>query len=248
MLKHVKRKLHAFIDANQFSPGVAGVLVNPFWLCRRELSHHLETLAPRLRGEILDFGCGSGPYRNLLTTAGRYVGLEYDSPENRRWKRADIFYDGVTIPLETASMDGVLSTQTLEHVPNPERIVAEWARVLRPGGLLLLTVPFMWPEHEMPHDFQRYTTNGLAALLEKGGFELLAQERLLCDCRAPAQLFLAWLYDSLRFGARGPLTQLLLSGLLFAPVSLLATLLARVMPATPNTYLDNLVLARRVKP
>ena len=140
----------------------------------------------------------------------------------------------------------MLSTQTLEHVPNPERIVAEWARVLRPGGNLLLTLPFMWPEHEMPYDFQRYTTNGLRAILEKSGFEIIAQERLLCDCRAPAQLFLAWLYDSLRFGSRKSLTQLAMSAILFAPVSLLATLLAAVMPATSNTYLDNLIWAKRV--
>lgn len=246
MLKHVRQRLRRFIDVNQFSPALPGVLVNPFWLCRREISRHLRKFAPRLSGEILDFGCGTGPYRNLLTSATRYVGLEYDSPENRRWKHADIFYDGLTIPLEQQCMDGVLSTQTLEHVPNPERIVAEWARILRPGGLLLLTIPFMWPEHEIPHDFQRYTTNGLAVLLQKGGFEILVQERLLCDCRAPAQLFLAWLYDSLRFDTLRLHTQLLLLVLIFAPISLLATLLARLVPANPNTYLDNLVLARRM--
>lgn len=181
-----------------------------------------------------------------MAAATEYIGLEYDSPENRVNKRADIYYDGQTIPLEDASLDGVLSTQTLEHVPNPTRIINEWARVLRPGGYLLLTVPFIWPEHEMPFDFQRYTTNGLRLMLEKGGFEIIAQERLLCDCRAPAQLFLAWLYDSLRFSSRKPITQLLLSVFLFAPVSLMATLLAIVMPATSNTYLDNLILAKRV--
>lgn len=248
MLGYFKRKLRTFIDANQFCPTAAVVLVNPFWLSRRALSRHLALYAPRLEGKILDFGCGTQPYRRLLRDAAQYVGLEYDCPENRRWKSAALFYDGQTIPLQDASMDGVLSTQTLEHVPNPERIVAEWARVLRPDGLLLCTAPLMWPEHEMPYDFQRYTTKGLAGLLEKRGFEIVAQERLLSDCRAPAQLFLAWLYDSLRYGARRPLVQLLLSALLFAPVSLLATLLAKVMPATPNTYLDNLVLARRRAP
>ena len=246
MLKKIKQKLSSFIAANQYHPTFAGFWVNPFWLCRRELYCKLHNYAPSMQGRILDFGCGTGPYRALLTAATEYIGLEYDSPENRVNKRADIYYDGQTIPLDDASLDGVLSTQTLEHVPNPKRIVSEWARVLRPGGHLLLTVPFIWPEHEMPFDFQRYTTNGLRLMLEKGGFEIIAQERLLCDCRAPAQLLLAWLYDSLRFGSRRPITQLLLSVFLFAPVSLLATLLALVMPATPNTYLDNLILAKRV--
>jgi len=246
MLKKIKQKIGSFIAANQYHPSFVGFWVNPFWLCRRELYCKLHNYAPSMQGRILDFGCGTGPYRALLAAATEYIGLEYDSPENRVNKRADIYYDGQTIPLEDASLDGVLSTQTLEHVPNPTRIINEWARVLRPGGYLLLTVPFIWPEHEMPFDFQRYTTNGLRLMLEKGGFEIIAQERLLCDCRAPAQLFLAWLYDSLRFSSRKPITQLLLSVFLFAPVSLMATLLAIVMPATSNTYLDNLILAKRV--
>lgn len=247
MLGKIKLTVRSFIATNLFLPSYWGFWANPFWLCRRELGCKLRKYAPNLQGKILDFGCGTGPYRALLTAATDYTGLEYDSPENRQREHADIYYDGLTIPLEDASFDGVLSTQTLEHVPNPERIVAEWARILRPGGHLLLTLPFMWPEHEMPYDFQRYTTNGLQAILKNGGFEIISQERLLCDCRAPAQLFLAWLYDSLQFGSRKSLTQLAMCITLFAPVSLLATLLALVMPATPNTYLDNLILARRVR-
>lgn len=246
MLQACKQVFCSFVAKSQFHPSFSSCFVNPFWLCRRELYLVLQKYAPCLSGRVLDFGCGTGPYRALFAPTTDYWGLEYDSPENRQRKHADIYYDGLTIPLEDASLDGVLSTQTLEHVPNPERIVAEWARVLRPGGNLLLTLPFMWPEHEMPYDFQRYTTNGLRAILEKSGFEIIAQERLLCDCRAPAQLFLAWLYDSLRFGSRKSLTQLAMSAILFAPVSLLATLLAAVMPATSNTYLDNLIWAKRV--
>jgi len=145
-------------------------------------------------------------------------------------------------------VDSILSTQTLEHVPNPERIVEEWARVLRPEGQLLLTVPFMWPEHEMPHDFQRYTTNGMRLLLEKTGFAIVHQERLLCDCRAAAQLFQAWLYDVLRLGARGKIVQIALTTLFFAPISLAATALAALAPQNPNSYLDNVILARRIAP
>ncbi len=248
MLHQCKNALRSFIDANQFYPTAWGFLVNPFWLCRRALYAKLREYGPRLTGTVLDFGCGTGPYRDLLASATKYTGLEYDSPENRLHKRADIFYDGQTIPLDDASVDSVLSTQTIEHVPNPERIVQEWARILRPDGALLFTVPFMWPEHEMPYDFQRYTTNGLRKLLEENGFEVLAQERLLSDCRAPAQLFLAWLHDVLRLGSRKPVVQLLLTTLLFAPVSLFATILAAITPTNTNTYMDNMIFAKRVAP
>ena len=245
MMHGVKRHILSFIAQNQFHPSVLGVLVNPFWLCRRELCRALQRLAPELKGDVLDFGCGSGPYRDLLSNASTYTGLEYDTPENRENKRADIFYDGETIPLEDSSMDGVLSTQTLEHVPNPERVVEEWHRILRRGGRLLVTMPFMWPEHEMPYDFQRYTARGLCRLFEKKGFAVLSQKRLLTDCRAPAQLFLAWLYDSLRIGERSAKVQLLLTVLLFVPVSLAATAMAKICPENTNTYMDNIILVEK---
>ena len=85
-------------------------------------------------------------------------------------------------------------------------------------------------------------------LLEKTGFAIVHQERLLCDCRAAAQLFQAWLYDVLRLGARGKIVQIALTTLFFAPISLAATALAALAPQNPNSYLDNVILARRIAP
>lgn len=246
MFNKIKKSIINFANRNTFFPTILGVFTNPFWLCRRALYLALSELAPNLSGTVLDFGCGSGPYRSLLVNCDTYMGLEYDTPENRLHKRADVFYDGHTIPLSDASVQGLLSTQTIEHVPNPQDIIREWARVMASNGTLLMTVPFMWPEHEMPYDFQRYTTNGLRKLLEEAGFEVLEQRKLLNDCRAPAQLFLAWLYDSAGFGQRSFKVQLVLTACLFAPIAILATFLARVCPKTSNTYLDNIILAKRL--
>ncbi|MFA6920226.1 MAG: class I SAM-dependent methyltransferase [Gallionella sp.] len=239
--------LKSYFVSMSFSPTWLGIFVNPFWLCRRELALALSDLAPRLTGTVLDFGSGSQPYRPLLTNCAHYTSLEYDTPQNRERKVADIFYDGKSIPAEDNSFDGLLSTQTLEHVPNPEVIVGEWARVLKDGGMLLITMPFMWPEHEMPYDFQRYSSGGLRLLLEKYGFEIVEQRRLLSDCRAPAQLFLAWIFDAVLVKLRPKVLRLLLTPLLCMPVSLLASMLATISPKNSNTYLDNLVLAKRKK-
>lgn len=239
--------LKSFFVLTSFSPTWLGVFVNPFWLCRRELALALMDLAPRLTGTVLDFGSGSQPYRPLLVNCTNYVSLEYDTPQNRERKVANIFYDGRIIPVGDCSFDCILSTQTLEHVSNPDSIVAEWARVLKEGGILLITMPFMWPEHEMPYDFQRYSSSGLRLLLEKAGFEIVEQRRLLSDCRAPAQLFLAWLVDSVLVKCRPKVLGFVLIPLLCTPVSILASALAAIFPKNPNTYLDNLVLARRHK-
>ncbi len=227
-----------------FRPSWVGIWSNPFWLCRRALYKILSDLAPHLKGRILDFGAGSQPYRSLLINATEYLSLEYDTPDNRLRKTADIFYDGWTIPLDDDSLDGLLSTQTLEHVPNPQRIVQEWARVLRPGGMVLVTVPFMWPEHEMPYDFQRYTTGGIRGLVKEAGFEVVEQRRLLAGFAAPVQLFIACVYDSLlaRY-SRG--VRLIMTALLCAPITVAGIILDRLFSNDSNTYLDNVLLLRR---
>ncbi|MGE0011511.1 MAG: class I SAM-dependent methyltransferase [Azoarcus sp.] len=242
MVRLLKRLVRRLCDP--FSPSLIGIATNPFWLSRRAIYRSIERLGPALRGRVVDFGCGTVPYRKLLTSCDEYVGLDFDSPRARSLGIADVYYDGISIPMENGSIDGLLSTQSLEHVPNPEHIVGEWARVLKTDGLVLATVPLMWPEHEVPWDFHRFTTHGLRTLMERQGFEVLSVHSLLPDCRAPAQLFLAWFYDA--WLARcGGLARLVLTVLICPPVVTLASLLAMVSPSNPNTYLDNAVLARR---
>lgn len=235
-----------FLKAS-FSPNFFGIFINPFWLCRSALANCLFNLGPMLEGKILDFGAGTQPYRQYMTKCKEYVSLEYDTEDNRRRKVADIFYDGNSIPLPSNDFDGILSTQTLEHVPNPGAIVAEWNRVLKPGGLLLITVPFMWPEHEMPYDFQRYASGGLVKLLQNGGFDIVINNRLLADFRAPMQLLIAWVLDAIILKIKSPAFRLSMVIVLCCPLSLVAWILAPIFPKNTNMYLDNVVLARSNK-
>jgi SAM-dependent methyltransferase len=64
----------------------------------------------------------------------------------------------------------VLLTQVLEHVPEPAGVLSELHRILVEGGTLYLTVPLVWELHELPHDYYRYTSEGLRHLLESAGF------------------------------------------------------------------------------
>lgn len=227
-----------------FSPSWLTIAVNPFWLTRRALYQSISKLGPLLQGRVLDFGCGTAPYRPLLSSCQDYIGLEYDSPRSRAQAKADIYYDGSRIPLEDGVVDAVLCTESLEHVPDPTLIVREWSRVLKGEGLLLITVPLLWPEHEVPWDFHRFTTYGLRQLLEQNNFDVLSIDRLLPDCRAPAQLFLAWVHDTWLAG-RARMTKRLLIALICPTVALSATILARLSPKGSNTYVNNVMFARR---
>jgi SAM-dependent methyltransferase len=89
--------------------------------------------------------------------------------------RPDFYYDGVRLPFDDASFDTVLSVEVLEHTPEPQRLIGEMARVLKPDGTLILSAPFSFRLHEEPHDYFRYTSHGMREMLSKAGMESVEQ-------------------------------------------------------------------------
>ncbi len=237
----VMQRIKSRFQNEQFRPGWLGIFINPFWLARRELYQTLQELAPRLHGNILDIGCGTLPYRELFTNASDYTGMEYDSPIGRAKSGATIFYDGKHFPVSDQSYQSILLSQVLEHIFWPDDFLEECHRILKQDGTLLLSVPFVWDEHEIPYDYARYSSYGLRHLLEKNGFRILEQRKTLADFRVIVQLFQAWLYKFMQPRAGHKITSLLLSWL-----SILALLLYRLLPKNPDLYLDNIILATRM--
>ncbi len=86
--------------------------------------------------------------------------------------RPDVFGDAGALPFPDDSVDAVLLLEVLEHLPDPRAALGEIARVLKPGGTLLLTMPFPYPVHDAPHDYQRYTPHGLEQGLEAVGLNI----------------------------------------------------------------------------
>lgn len=111
-------------------------------------------------GLTLDVGSGNRPYARFFPNA-KTVDL-YPRPGHLVDYQADV-HDLSMIP--NASFDVVLATEILEHLHSPHRAIAEFYRVLKPGGLLLLTTRFIFPLHETPVDYFRYTKYGLRHLL-----------------------------------------------------------------------------------
>jgi SAM-dependent methyltransferase len=82
----------------------------------------------------------------------------------------DVKWDGTTIPFSEHSFQSALATEVLEHCANPQKVLNEINRILKPGGFFFFSVPFMWPLHDMPHDEYRYTPTALTRHLEEAGF------------------------------------------------------------------------------
>ncbi len=115
----------------------------------------------------LDAGAGEARHRKLFTR-GRYLAL--DSAEGEPswdYRRLDIRGDLEEIPLRAESVDTILCMVVLEHTRRPRHVIEEFARVLRPGGRLYMVVPFLWEEHQAPHDYFRFTRHGVELLFEK---------------------------------------------------------------------------------
>ena len=133
-----------------------------------QLHHQLWSLLDQhVTGPCLDAGSGRSPLKQRLLDRGVQV-LSIDVED--RTGEVDLVADVQNMPeVADASQQAVVCTQVLEHVPRPWDAVRELARVLRPGGVLILSVPHLSAIHEAPHDYFRYTRYGLTALLEEAG-------------------------------------------------------------------------------
>ena len=111
----------------------------------------------------LDIGAQNGPYGALFPNR---IGLDI-----RPGLGVRIIGDAQALGIRDAAVDVVLCTEVLEHLPEPQKAIDEMFRVLAPGGRLLLTTRFLFPIHDAPHDYFRYTKYGLRHLLRR--FEIL---------------------------------------------------------------------------
>ena len=138
------------------------------WLVCRLLEDVIREQAPRAHGRLLDVGCGHRPYEPYFRPhVDRYIGVEF--PVTAGERSGDVHASSLELPIAASTIDMVVSFQVLEHVSDPQRMVNECVRVLRPGGRLILTANFLWGLHEEPHDYFRFSRYGFALLLERAG-------------------------------------------------------------------------------
>lgn len=146
--------------------------VHPQWLLAAQ-SHEnrdLERSLAQLRGQVLDVGCAGKHLATRLPAECGYVGIDYPDTAVRLYQtRPDIFADARSLPFADASFQGVILKDVLEHVCDPNAALSEIGRVLVDEGRLIVWIPFVYPIHDAPHDFQRFTEHGLRSYLGAHG-------------------------------------------------------------------------------
>lgn len=148
--------------------------VDRFYI-KRSIYQFLSSKFGVFRGDILDIGCGEMPYRKDIlsnSNVSKYIGLDINGAlEYRKGVKPDYFWDGIKMPFEDWSFDSGFATEVLEHCPDPFLTLTEINRVLKPDSPLVLTVPFLWPTHESPNDYYRFTPFALKKIIESAGFK-----------------------------------------------------------------------------
>lgn len=240
MLSTLKEKYQRAL----FQPTLLSIVVNPFYFARKGLYQSIKSFSNNISGKILDVGCGHKPYQHLFSSS-EYIGLEIDSTYNREQKKADYFYDGKTFPFEDSSFTAIVCNQVLEHVFEPTNLLNEISRCLKPGGNLLISVPFVWDEHEVPQDYARYSSFGLQYLLEKSDFEIVSHQKSVSDIRVVFQLLSAYLYKTVIDRKSHTLT-IFLTIILAFPINLVGEILGATLPNNQDLYLDNIIFAKKL--
>lgn len=175
---------------------IKNILINR--IHNRQLKQYaLEYLSDR----IIDVGCGTKPYKNLLAPyVTEHIGVDHQETLHEK-SDIDRFGTAYNLPAEDEEFDCALCTAVLEHLEEPELALKECWRVLKRGGVAIYSVPFIWHLHEEPRDFFRFSKYGLKYLFEKVGFEIIEIKALSGFWVTFGQLFV---YNLYRFN-RGPL-------------------------------------------
>lgn len=230
--------------AADFKPSIT----QPHYLIRNRLLEAITSLAGQLKGRMMDFGCGQKPYYSLFNV-DQYIGVDFENPGHSHANEAiDVFYDGKTIPFEREYFDSIFSSEVFEHIFNLPDILKELNRVLKVDGLMLITCPFSFCEHEVPNDFARYTSFAIKHLLQQNGFEIVQQVKTGNSIEAISQLQLTYIHQHITPVVRKvPVVRSVFRFVTYTSINITALVLGKIFPAGKDLYMNNVVLCRKVQ-
>lgn len=131
----------------------------------------IRRLGNAVTGKTLDIGAGLKPFVSYFH-ASEYITLDSDPSLN-----PDIVGDIVALPFSKAIFDNVVCLEVFEHIADTKKALSEVTRVLKPGGILMVSAPQHWPLHYEPHDYWRFTKYGFYYLLNSD-FEIVATKKI----------------------------------------------------------------------
>ncbi|MGY8814422.1 MAG: class I SAM-dependent methyltransferase [Gammaproteobacteria bacterium] len=168
MLRKIKKATHFLVNTP----------FHPQWLIHGVKENFLQDVSRTIGGNVLDIGCSHKLTKEYLNGDVQYIGLDYFTAITLYDSSPDIFGNAENLLFLNNSIDAVFLLDVLEHIKNPGLCMQEITRVLTAGGKLIFNVPFMYPIHDAPYDYQRWTIYGLRNLLEQNNLSVAQEDSI----------------------------------------------------------------------
>lgn len=198
-------------------------------------------------GVVLDIGAASRWVESELASGAEYIAFDYPLTATGLYgTRPDVFGDARRLPFADASVQAVTCYEVLEHVREPDAVISEVSRVLAPGGFAEFSMPFLYPVHDAPHDYQRWTRYGWMRSANNAGLQvemLTASGHPLHTAAVLAGLALAGPLQNATWLQRA--WRLPLVGVLVPVINIAAWVLARLWPSWDAMPSGHRILLRR---
>lgn len=161
-------------DRDEYRPNMAVVYPGSLHIAKLQLKAYRTVIETYCTGDLLDCGCGSMPYYQMYKgKTSSITGVDWEGTHGENAFADKIADLNEGIPFDDGSFDSVLVTDVLAHIFQPENLIKDISRVLRPDGKLVLTSPFFYWISEPPHEYYRYTEYALRRFCEQAGLEVV---------------------------------------------------------------------------
>ena len=149
---------------------------HPQWLLFLHEQKRFEDIAVIANGRVLDIGCSEQKLSKYISETCDYVGLDYPGTADDLYETTpNVYGDAQNLAFADNSFDTISFLEVIEHLPDPQAAVQECYRVLKSSGKLIISMPFLYPIHDAPFDFQRLTIHGLRQLFESNDFKVIEE-------------------------------------------------------------------------
>jgi SAM-dependent methyltransferase len=149
---------------------------HPQWHSFRDELELMNSIGKAARGTLIDIGCANQRLKSYVPIGCKYIALDYYKTASSLYETIpDIYGNAQSLPFTNDCADALTLIEVIEHLPKPDAAFAEAYRVLKVGGELIVTVPFLYPIHDAPYDFQRWTRFGLEEIASHYNFEVREQ-------------------------------------------------------------------------
>jgi len=168
---YISYKIIPFITADRNAPDVT--IYNVSYLNWKYLKKYMLKASKYSKGITIDIGSGNSPYKKYLNV-DKYISVDKKTTSAVTYQnnQNEIDADAKNLPFKDNYADTILLNQVLEHIDDYEKVLSEIYRVLKPNGIFIISVPFIYNIHSEPNDYFRFSEYGLKYLLKKHNFKI----------------------------------------------------------------------------